>query len=269
MQDAPEPEDVNFPQRPTGRGGEEGCARDPADVERGGRAVDFADAEAVVSGSLGDEGTDAWTPVEFSRRRDLEIGVLTKWVEENGLWIPVELKLQIEPGRTEHNLIYIGIPPKRVMKFTKGQRFGFVPFVDPTLVSGLVSDWFPLRPATPLQYLRRMSLMHELFPALDHRLEGFTMLDGQFRIVISQQFINPVEASEQAIADFFTEPGFERLLPEAWYRAADNVAIFDTGTTNLLEFEGHLFPIDVMPIRPSGTMLERIQAALKVPFGPP
>jgi hypothetical protein len=106
-----------------------------------------------------------------------------------------------------------------------------------------------------------------LFPALEHRLEGFAMLDEQFRIVISQRFIDPVAASQKAIADFFTGAGFERLLPEAWYRAADNVVVFDTGTTNVLEFAGRLFPIDIMPIRPSGIMFDRIQKALKVPFG--
>ena len=93
------------------------------------------------------------------------------------------------------------------------------------------------------------------------------MLDGQFRIVISQSFVDPVPATAKAIADFFTGAGFERLLSEAWHRAADNVAIFDTGTTNVLEFAGRLFPIDIMPIRPAGIMLERILEALRVPSG--
>ena len=46
----------------------------------------------------------------------------------------------------------------------------------------------------------------------------------------------------------------------------DNVAIFDTGTTNILEFAGRLFPIDILPVRPDGTLLERILEALKIPF---
>jgi Serine/Threonine/Tyrosine Kinase found in polyvalent proteins len=166
----------------------------------------------------------------------------------------------------EHDILRVGVPVSRIAKITKGHRFGFYPHADPTLVSGMVSDWFGLRPGTPLQYLRRMALTHELFPASDHRLEGFAILDGQFRIVISQRFVDPVPASAKAIAEFFTESGFVRLLPEAWYRAADNVAIFDTGTTNVLEFAGRLFPIDIMPIRPAGIMLARIREALQVPF---
>ncbi len=92
------------------------------------------------------------------------------------------------------------------------------------------------------------------------------MPEGQFRIVISQRFVDPVAASPKAIADFFTGAGFERLLPESWYRAADNVAIFDTGTTNILEFAGRLFPIDILPVRPGGILLERIHEALRIPF---
>ena len=166
----------------------------------------------------------------------------------------------------EHDILRVGVPVRRIAKITKGHRYGFHPYADPTLVSGMVSDWFGLRPGTPLQYLRRMALTHELFPALEHRLEGFALLDEQFRIVISQRFVDPVPASAKAIADFFTAAGFDQLLPEAWYRAADNVAIFDTGTTNVLEFAGRLFPIDIMPIRPSGIMLERILEALRVPY---
>ena len=101
---------------------------------------------------------------------------------------------------------------------------------------------------------------------MEHRLEGFAVLEGEFHIVISQRFIDPVSASPKAIADFFTGAGFERLLPEAWHRAAENAAISDTGTTNILEFAGHLIPIGALPIRPAGLMLERIHEALRVPF---
>lgn len=166
----------------------------------------------------------------------------------------------------EHDILRVGNPVRRIVKITNGQKFGFTPYCDPMLVSGMVSDWFSLRAATPLQYLRRMALTHELFPALEHRLEGFVILDGRFHIVISQRFIEPVSASPEAIEGFFVSAGFEQLLPEAWYRAVDNVAIFDTGTTNILEFAGRLFPIDIVPLRPRGVMLKRIREALRVPF---
>ena len=81
MQDAPKPEDVTSRPILTDQGGEARRAGDPADVEGRRRAVDFADAEAVVSGSLGDEGTDAWTPVGFARRRDREVGIMSAWAD--------------------------------------------------------------------------------------------------------------------------------------------------------------------------------------------
>lgn len=237
-----------------------------ADVEAGGRSPDFTDAAEILERSLGHEGTDAWTPVGFARRRDAEIDILSAWADESDLWLPGTRLTRIERGRMEHDLVYEGTSPHRVMKLTRWPNFGFYPNCDPSLVSGMASDWFALRPGTPLQYLRRMALTDQLFPALEHRLEGFVMLDGQFRIVISQRFIEPVAASPRAISAFFTGAGFKQLLAEAWYRAADNVAIFDASSTNLLEFSGHLFPIDILPVRPDGIMLERIQEALRIPF---
>ena len=188
------------------------------------------------------------------------------WVDEVGFWLPDGSLRDRVRGRMEHDILRVGEPVDRIFKITRGSKFGFYPHSDPSLVSGMVGDWFALRPATPLQYLRRMALTDELFPALEHRLEGFAMLDGQFRIVIAQRFIEPVAAPRKAIVDFFTGAGFEQLLPEAWYRARDNVAVFDAGTTNLLEFSGRLFPIDILPVRPNGNMLERIVAALRIPL---
>jgi hypothetical protein len=90
-----------------------------------------------------------------------------------------------------------------------------------------------------------MALTHELFPGSDHRLEGFAIVEGQFRIFISQRLVDPVPASAQEIADFFTGATFQGLLQEAWYRAADNIAIFNTVTTNVVTVAGRLFPLKV------------------------
>ena len=91
------------------------------------------------------------------------------------------------------------------------------------------------------------------------------MLEGQFRIVISQRFIKPLAASREAIDDFFKNANFEPLVEAAWYRRADNIAVFDAGSTNILDFEGHLFPIDILPVRPRGILLDRILETLKIP----
>jgi hypothetical protein len=106
-------------------------------------------------GSAGDEGADAWTPVAFGHRQDLEISVLSAWAEDHGLWMPDFAMAGIERGRMEHDLIYVGSPPRRVMKVTRGQKFGFYPHIDPALVSGMPSDWFVLKLGTPFPYLRQ------------------------------------------------------------------------------------------------------------------
>ena len=123
------------------------------------------------------------------------------------MWLPKGSLRERVRGRMEHDILRVGQPVSRIVKITTGPKFGFQPYCDPALRSGMVSDWFELRAATPLQYLRRMALTHELFPALEHRLEGFAMLEGMMRIVISQRFIEPVSASTEAITKFFYQSG--------------------------------------------------------------
>ena len=55
---------------------------DPADVEGGRRAINFADAVSVIRAGLGDDGEGAWTPDAFSRRRDAEVACLAQWADE-------------------------------------------------------------------------------------------------------------------------------------------------------------------------------------------
>ena len=150
-----------------------GAEGDSADVQGRRRAVDFADAAAVVEGSLGDDAEGSWTRDAFDRRRDAEVACLARWADEAGLWLPDGSLSERVRGRMEHDILRIGEPVSRIVKITNGPKFGFIPYCDPMLVSGMVGDWFELRAGTPLQYLRRMALTHELFPALEHRLEGF------------------------------------------------------------------------------------------------
>ena len=130
---------------------------DPADVAGGRRAINFADAIAVIRGGLGDDGEGAWTPDAFGRRRDVEVACLAQWADERGLWLPNNSLGGRVRGRMEHDILPVGEPVRRIVKITKGGKLGFWPYTDPALVSGMVSDWFVLKPAPPLQYLLRMA----------------------------------------------------------------------------------------------------------------
>lgn len=234
------------------------------------RSVHFADAEAFIVSSLGDDLTDDPSQSAYLSRWKLETDCLSKWAEDLNLWVPDKVLAQRGKGRREHDLILIEDPEtgsvQRVMKLTKGQRSGFLPVCDRSLVSSTVSDWFQFAPATPLQYLRRMRLTHDLFPGLDHRLEGFAILESTFRVVISQRFVYPESANEKEVVAYFEGMGFVRVLQDSWYQAASNLAIFDAGRSNILAHEGFIFPVDVNPIRPGTFMKARIHEALQRPW---
>jgi hypothetical protein len=149
----------------------------------------------------------------------------------------------------------------RVAKLTKGDFFGFLPICDDA--SYLPDQWFPLRSATPAQYLRRMALLNELRPEMETCLEGFAVIDGKLRVVTSQLFIEPMAASPKAIQAFLRERGFLPVNDSAWYHAGHGLALFDVRPANVLEHDGLLYPVDIMPLVPGARMKALIFEAMK------
>ena len=125
----------------------------------------------------------------------------------------------------------------RLLKMTKGESFGFTPTCDEA--SPFPREWFPLLPATPVQYLRRMTLLDELRPELETSLEGFALVEEKLVVVTSQRFIDPAAAPQHAIGAFFGERGFERLSESALYHNL-NLAVFDVTPANVLEYDSAL-----------------------------
>jgi hypothetical protein len=227
------------------------------------RGFTFADAEAVIAGSGGDDGDGDWAPHAYCYRRDQEVERLLPWIDAKGLWLQTESLRSGRRAGLEHFIAPLRDVEGsvcRVVKFTKGGSFGFIPVCDDASAN---SDlWFPLHPATPCQYLRRMALVDELQPELETRLQGFALLDGSLRIVTSQRFIEPIAATPVAITDFFSERGFQRVNESTWFHAAHGIALFDVRPANILTFEGMLYPVDIMPVRPELKMRALIQKAL-------
>jgi hypothetical protein len=164
-------------------------------------------------------------------------------------------------GRREHDLFRRPDRLDIVFKITRGAGYGLVP-MPLDVVSGMISDWFGVFPATPSQYLERLLLSNELYPGLNS-LEGFCEWEDRFCIVTSQPFIAGRNAAEREIAGFMQARGFTRLCEATWFRPADDLALFDVGGSNLfIDETGALVPIDVIPIVAEGPLLETLRRAL-------
>lgn len=107
-----------------------------------------------------------------------------------------------------------------------------------------------------------MALLNELRPEIETSLEGFACVNGTVRFVISQRFIEPIAASPKSIREFFGKRGFHQVNESAWYHPEHRIALFDVCPANVLEFEGELYPVDIMPMRPGARMTALILGAL-------
>lgn len=190
-----------------------------------------------------------------------EIGVLGEFADQRKLWVDPKSLGCFHRGRREHDLFGYGTQD-RVFKITRGPGYGLFP-TPLDVVSGMISDWFGVLPATPSQYFQRLFLGNLLYPGLN-RLEGFCEWEGRFCIVTSQPFIAGRNASEREIAGFMKARGLVRLCEATWFRPDDHLAIFDVGGSNLfIDEAGDLVPIDVIPVVAEGALLETLLRALR------
>ncbi|MDZ4404377.1 MAG: hypothetical protein U1A53_17035 [Prosthecobacter sp.] len=187
------------------------------------------------------------------------------------MWLDPDGCGDFQTGGQEHDFKLVGNPhPQRIMRVTK-DGCGFYPHAEPIL---------HISPGTPLQYFTRLLLVGRLFPELGYRLEGFTRLHGQFTTVTSQRFIPGRPLTEETrddspkrplriIENWFQQRGYQKLhLSQsvgpsmAWYYREENIAVFDAKPANILIWEDALFPVDVIPVQPTGLLLKKILAAL-------
>lgn len=226
--------------------------------------ISFADAEAVACRGGGDDGDDDWALDAYRQCRDRQVAALKPWVDDLALWIEPGLLTSARRGGMEHLILPLCDPADgavtRLVKLTKGEAFGFTPTCDDA--SSSPDDWFPPRPATPSQYLRRMALLDDLRPEIETCVEGFALVNGTLRVVTSQRFIEPVAASARSIQAFFSERGFEPVNESAWYHAGHQLALFDVTPPNVLQYDGQLYPVDIMPITPGPRMTALIIRAM-------
>jgi hypothetical protein len=188
-----------------------------------------------------------------------EIGVLRDFADQRNLWVDPDSLGSFHRGRKEHDLFGYGTQDW-VFKITRGAGYGLYP-TPLEVVSGMISDWFGVLPATPAQYFEWLLLGNQLYPGLNS-LEGFCEWEGRFCIVTSQPFIAGRNASDRKIADFMKARVFGWLCEATWFRPDDHLAIFDVGGSNLfIDESGDLVPIDVIPVVATGPLLETLLRA--------
>jgi len=189
-----------------------------------------------------------------------QVEELKSWASSCDLWVdPAELGV-FRRGRREHDLFRRSDQLPIVFKITRGTGFGLYP-TPLDVVSGMISDWFGVLPATPAQYFERLLLGNQLYPGLN-QLEGFCEWENRFCIVTSQPFIAGRNANDLEIARFMKARGFTRLCEATWFRPDDHLAIFDVGGSNLfIDEAGDLVPIDVIPVVAEETLLETLLRA--------
>ncbi|MBN8419980.1 MAG: hypothetical protein J0L73_13770 [Verrucomicrobia bacterium] len=145
---------------------------------------------------------------------------------------------------------------------TRDGIFGLSPGIDLALVSSdMDARRFHLWEASPIEYLERLLLQNELVPGLN-RLEGIIVQGEDVAVVSSQPRFELEPVSQLEIDAWFETQGFEKVTRCGYYRAGDNLGVFDAHAKNLVRFEDTLIPFDVIPCRPGGGFLQFIADTL-------
>lgn len=190
---------------------------------------------------------------------------LCQWAESRRCLLTVDvLPATTIRGGQEHNLFHDEIRD-RYVKVTRHGVFGFSPGIELALVSSSQdARRFHLWEASPLEYLERLHLQNQLVPGIN-TLEGVIVdpgTPGDIAIVISQPRFDLVPVTTAEIDVWFTAQGFAKVTDAAYYRAEDNLGIFDAHDKNLVRAGEVLVPFDVIPCRPAGGFLKFIEETL-------
>ena len=102
-------------------------------------------------------------------------------------------------------------------------------------------------------------------PPESRRLEGVLALENDLAICISQPRLDLIAVTQAEIDGWFVAQGFQIVTTAAYYRAEDNLGIFDAHDKNVVRSSvdpGILIPFDVIPVQPDGGFLDFIRDSL-------
>jgi hypothetical protein len=222
-----------------------------------------ADADDLVRAALGQlrgiqvsSGSPSGPPPLARQEEEL-----VQWADRLGLLLnPDDLIPRLSRGGQEHDIVREG---ERVIKVTRNGVFGLSPGIELALVSSSQdARRFHLWEASPLEYLERVDLQNQLVPGLN-RLEGvIVQANGEMAIVTSQPRFDIVAVGVAEIDEWFAAQGFAKIAEAAYYRADDNLGVFDAHDKNLIRAGELLVPFDVIPCHPGGGFLAFIEDTL-------
>jgi hypothetical protein len=190
---------------------------------------------------------------------------LQEWAKSLGCLLNPEVILpQLRRGGQEHDY-FLDSVTGRCFKLTRCGVFGLSPGIDLALVpADQDARRFHLWEATPGQYLERLRLQNLITPGLN-RLEGVLALENDLAICISQPRLDLIAVTQAEIDGWFVAQGFQIVTTAAYYRAEDNLGIFDAHDKNVVRSSVDpttLIPFDVIPVQPAGGFLDFIRDTL-------
>ena len=111
-----------------------------------------------------------------------------------------------------------------------------------TLIKSIGLDYF----IEPILALDRISLHNAYFPETTLTVLGFGRdTDGNFKIIVEQPFIKGHRMSDEDIAKYMKDMGFELRNPRNWTYATPEVYLSDMHDENVIRSEiGNVFVID-------------------------
>lgn len=111
-----------------------------------------------------------------------------------------------------------------------------------TLVKSIGLDYF----VQPIFALDRISLHNTYFPETSLSVVGFgRTADGEFKIIVEQPFIKGNRVSDEEIATFMQDMGFELRNPRNWTYVTPEIYLSDMHDENIIKSEtGTVFVID-------------------------
>jgi hypothetical protein len=190
---------------------------------------------------------------------------LKEWAESLGCLLnPESILPQLRRGGQEHDY-FLDPVSGRCFKVTRCGVFGLAPGIDLALVpADQDARRFHLWEAIPGQYLERLRLQNLITPGLN-RLEGILVEEDDLAICISQPRLELIDVNQAEIDDWFVTQGFQVITTAAYYRADDNLGIFDAHDKNVVRSSvdpDTLIPFDVIPVQPDGGFLDFIRETL-------